>query len=591
MKKVLTISIHGTVFQIDEDASVALKSYLEALNAHFRHRPGGREVIQDIEDRMAELFQDKQANKGQVITLEEVRSVITVLGTPEAIAGYDTDAESPDAPNAPNMPGATARQPLNRAPKPIKRLYRDPDHRALGGVCSGLSAYLNVDVVWIRLLFVLVLFAYGTSLLLYIILWIATPKAYTAAQKLEMRGEAVNIDNIERTVQSTYTTSAAYDQNRATGRRVGQAASRAASGTVSLFGKMLGTFFLAGAILLFIMLISLLVFHPLFSSLSRSGLDSYSATRFFTMIASPAMRTWMYIAVSITVLLPLVGLLVLGLKLLFNFRISTPWVTMGSFLLWIVALVSSVSGGLLIAKNYALNERGAETIDLPARDTIYFATSVNKLLLANPFDDDNFPLLDASATPEVLLGRSRISFHGTSSNVPQIKIIRSVQGGSRREAMDNLSQMHLSVGVVDSLITVPATFAIPTSPRWKAQDFQIQCFIPDSAVVVLPNEFLSWFEPWNIPYNDWEVRQAEYAGKLNYFRMIDNQLMDRERAERFLKEFLKRLEKDAKKFKEDREREEIDKKKAELEQQEQELEKERERLKEEKDKLERLNEV
>ena len=586
MKKVLTISIHGTVFQIDEDASVALKSYLEALNTHFRHRPGGREVIQDIEDRMAELFHDKQPNKGQVITLEEVRSVITVLGTPEAIAGYDTDAESPDAATT---PGATARQPLNRAPKPIKRLYRDPDHRALGGVCSGLSAYLNVDVVWIRLLFVLVLFAYGTSLLLYIILWIVTPKAYTAAQKLEMRGEAVNIDNIERTVQSTYTTSAAYDQNRATGRRVGQAASRAASGTVSLFGKMFGMIFFVGAILLFISLISVLAFHPVFISFNTNGLDSYPVTRFFSMVASPAMRTWLYIAVSITVLLPLIGLLVLGLKLLFNFRIRTPWVTTASFLLWIVALISSVSGGLFLAKGFALQERGMEVVDMqPTYDTLYFSTTVNRLLMTNPFNEDELPLLDASVEPNVLVGRPRITFHSTSDRNPQLRIVRTAQGASRREAMDNLNEMHYSLTITDSLITVPSTFAIPSSPRWKGQEFRIECYLPDSTVVALPNAFLGWFQPWGLSYNDWEVRQPEYADRMNYYRMIDNRLRDKNEAQRFFEEMVERLAKEARKMKETLEKESIQLKESELERLEQELEKERKRLMEEKEKLEIL---
>lgn len=584
MKKVLTISIHGAVFQMDEDASIALKSYLEALNAHFRHRPGGPDVIQDIEDRMAELFQDKRANKGQVVTLQEVREVITVLGTPEAIAGYDADTETPEA--AP-LNGAAARPPQYR--KPMKRLYRDPDRRALGGVCAGLSAYLNVDVVWIRLIFLLGLLVYGTTFLLYLIFWIVTPKAYTAAQKLEMRGEAVNVDNIERTVQSSYTSSGVYERGRVAGQRVGHAAGRVASGTVSVFGKFFGMIFFVGAILLFISLISALAFHPVFISFTNDGLESYAVTRFFSMVASPAMRTWIYVAVGITVLFPLLGLLLLGLKLLFNFRIRTPWVVMGSFLLWIVALISTVSGGLFIAKGFALQERGMEVVEVKeSYDTLYFSTSVNRLLLANPFGEDEMPLLDTSVEPNLLVGRPRISFYSTSDPLPQLRIVRTAQGASRREAMANLNEMRYSVTLTDSLITLPGTFAIPTSPRWKGQDFRIECYVPDSTVVAIPNEFLNWFNPWDISYNQWEASQVEYAGRLNYFRMLDNRLRDKSEAQRYFEELVKRLEKEAKKAKEEIERESIEKKKAELEQKEQELEKERERLREEKEKLEKI---
>lgn len=584
MKKVLTISIRGAVFQMDEDASIALKSYLEALNAHFRHRPGGPDVIQDIEDRMAELFQDKRANKGQVVTLDEVREVITVLGTPEAIAGYDADTESPEPAS---RAGGPTRPPHYR--KPAKRLYRDPDHRAVGGVCAGLSAYLNVDIVWIRLIFLLGLLLYGTTFLLYIILWMATPKARTAAQKLEMRGEAVNIDNIERTVQSSYSASGVYDRSRVAGQRVGYAAGRVASGTVSIFGKFFGMIFFVGAILLFISLISALAFHPVFISFTNTGLDSYPVTRFFSMVASPAMRSWIYVSVGITVLMPLAGLLLLGLKLLFNFRIRTPWVVMGSFLLWIVALISTVSGGIFLAKGFAQQERGMEVVDMKTSyDTLYFSTSVNRLLMANPFNDDELPLLDVSVEPNVLLGRPRISFHSTSDPTPQLRIVRTAQGTTRREAMENLNEMHYSLIITDSLITVPSTFAIPSSPRWKGQEFRIECYLPDSTVVALPNEFLNWFRPWSVSYNDWEVRRVEHADFLNYYRMIDNRLRTKNEVQRFFDDLAKRLAKEAQKLKESLEKESIRIKKSELERLEQDLEKERKRLMEEMEKLKTL---
>ena len=85
-----------------------------------------------------------------------------------------------------------------------KKLYRDPENSVIGGVCGGLSAYFNMDPVIFRLLFVIFFFAGGASILVYVILWIVLPKAETAAQKLEMRGEKVNVSNLEKKIREEY---------------------------------------------------------------------------------------------------------------------------------------------------------------------------------------------------------------------------------------------------------------------------------------------------------------------------------------------------------------------------------------------------
>ena len=88
--------------------------------------------------------------------------------------------------------------------KTTKRLYRDPDNRIIGGVCGGLSAYFNTDPILFRILFILISLGMGSGLIIYIILWIAIPEAATTAQRLEMRGEAVTIENIKRAVREEF---------------------------------------------------------------------------------------------------------------------------------------------------------------------------------------------------------------------------------------------------------------------------------------------------------------------------------------------------------------------------------------------------
>src|SRR5690606_12039606 len=77
-----------------------------------------------------------------------------------------------------------------------KKLYRDPKNAIVGGVCAGLAAYFDVDAVWIRLAFVLLAFANGFGFLVYLVLWLVTPEAKSATQRLEMEGTPVNLATI-----------------------------------------------------------------------------------------------------------------------------------------------------------------------------------------------------------------------------------------------------------------------------------------------------------------------------------------------------------------------------------------------------------
>lgn len=191
MKKTFTINISGSIFHIDEDAYEKLQVYLRSINAHYGASEEGREIIVDIEARISEIFNEKLSSKDQVVTEMMIDEVVSIMGKPEEI--FETDSEEEEV--------VRERTTSRRR----RRLFRDPDHRVFGGVASGISAYFGIDVVVIRLIFVLLFFfGYGFSFLLYIILWIVVPKATTTAQKLEMKGERVNISNIEKSIKDEY---------------------------------------------------------------------------------------------------------------------------------------------------------------------------------------------------------------------------------------------------------------------------------------------------------------------------------------------------------------------------------------------------
>lgn len=183
MKQTRTVNIAGINFYLDEDAYQILNNYLEELRKYFKGQEGAAEIISDIENRMAELFQQKLKTPQTVITQEEVNKVISILGKPG-----DFDQENPEENKKSSKKHAT------------KRLYRNMDDHILGGVCSGLGAYVNLDPVIIRIIFIIVTLS-GISILIYLIMWIVIPPALTTAEKLEMQGDPVNIENIEKTIR------------------------------------------------------------------------------------------------------------------------------------------------------------------------------------------------------------------------------------------------------------------------------------------------------------------------------------------------------------------------------------------------------
>lgn len=197
MKKVVNINLGGYPFTIDDDAYEALSQYLNTIKMHFRDSEGRDEILEDIESGMADLFREKLA-AAQIVTMKEVNEAIKVMGTPEEF-GAEIPEEQP-TPMAAKSSSSSKRKSNYRTGK---RLYRDPNDEVIGGVAAGLAAYFGVqEPLWIRIaLAVSVFIGFGTPVIAYIILWIVLPKAETAADRLAMRGEAINANNIGRVVE------------------------------------------------------------------------------------------------------------------------------------------------------------------------------------------------------------------------------------------------------------------------------------------------------------------------------------------------------------------------------------------------------
>jgi len=186
MKVTVNINLGGYAFNIDEDAYERLRQYMKSLEKEFSVESSASEIMSDIEGRIAELFKMRLNNFKQVITMKDVEEVMAILGSPELISGTGTSGEPP--------------------PRSQRRIYRDPDRRVFGGVCAGISAYLDWDPLIMRIIFAILVLPGGFGLALYLILWIVLPEAKTTAQKLEMRGDPVTVGNIRDSVKQEFET-------------------------------------------------------------------------------------------------------------------------------------------------------------------------------------------------------------------------------------------------------------------------------------------------------------------------------------------------------------------------------------------------
>jgi phage shock protein PspC (stress-responsive transcriptional regulator) len=171
MKKIININLSGRVIPIEDSAYEKLQGYIESLRRYFAHEEGRDEIINDIESRIAELMDDKIRKGASCITEDDVNEIVASMGRPEDFDEQDDEKAGPSQ----QQPGGASY--TYTEPKRRNRLYRDSSDKLIGGVCSGLASYLNVDPAIIRLLFAIITFGgFGSGILIYILLWIILPE-------------------------------------------------------------------------------------------------------------------------------------------------------------------------------------------------------------------------------------------------------------------------------------------------------------------------------------------------------------------------------------------------------------------------------
>lgn len=226
MKKNITINMLGRLYAIDEDAYGLLQQYIDTLRSYFAHKPDGKEIADDIEARIAELFDDLKAQGVEAINIQHVQEIITRIGDPKEMdedepndeETVEQDAEQSEEKSTVNRLKEEVVAYFDRLRKSGKRLYRDPSDKKITGLLAGCARYFGGDPLWWRLACVLLVFiTFNTSLssgmfltpftwtplwlvLIYFMISIITPVAQNPEDRLKMKGKDVTPQSLAQEV-------------------------------------------------------------------------------------------------------------------------------------------------------------------------------------------------------------------------------------------------------------------------------------------------------------------------------------------------------------------------------------------------------
>lgn len=497
MKKTFTINISGSIFHIDDDAFEKLQRYLQMLNRHFGTALEGQEILQDIEARIAELLIEKTTNKVEVVTDAMVDEVIARMGRAEDFmeVGDEEPAASAGAADAP----LTGEQPIRR------RLYRDGDNRVLGGVCSGMGAYFNIDTVILRVIFVLAFFlGVGVSLLLYLILWIVVPKAKTTAQRLEMRGKEATISNIEKSIKeemkevgesyNKFMNSPDYDRGASRmdrlGDVVGSTLRLVLRVIVLLFGAAL---IIAGIAALIGFITTLAMGHSyLHGGAWNFGWDSnINMANLVNHFVSPGAYTISIIAILLLVGIPILVLLFIGTKLLFRYKTNNKVIGLGSFAVWLMALVTLIIVGVNQAGNFSkqTSQTVTQQVDCADCKTLYLEMNddLYESLIVDNFSFDRIKVAEVNGK-EKLLGHPRFTIERSATGEFLLQIKKRAQGSSTEDAKLNVGQIDYNFAQRDSTLQLDPYYMLKDDAKWRNQEVSMVLKVPEGKSIFLDEQ-------------------------------------------------------------------------------------------------------
>jgi phage shock protein PspC (stress-responsive transcriptional regulator) len=566
MNKVVNINLNGIIISIDEVAYEQLKKYIDALHKHFTGTEGAAEIISDIETRIAELLQLKLTDTYTVIQSKDVADVIAIMGNPWEMDEEDEPkSQSQQQQNQQQnyterklkrdpqqkviggvcgglgnyfnvdpifirgaflvamlvfgtgfllyfilwaiMPLATPNELPQFTGNATRKLYRNPDNKVLGGVCSGVAAYLGIDEIWLRIGFIISVFVFGSGFLAYIILWIIIPQASTAAEKLKMKGSAVDVNNIEREVRS-----AAHN--------ITQSASKKGSG--------LNTLIKLAAIIIALVVLFLIVFPGsivvlLLSFALENGGDFSKLIQALTINQAIFMLCkWGLIAGVLSVV---IGFASIALRLFTKFKLR--YFSLLSTLLLLGGITLCVLAANKYRKEISFDAVMVDKeLEMPCNDTL--TITLNDVLLDE--DDKKFNIaIDhedvswAVQNGNLLFNKPVLHIKPSGNGNMQVRLKQESKGSNIADAEEMAQGTNINLKVESATLVFDNWINIGKNP-FKLQEVSVGVWLPIGTIVKVDREVLDYMADFDESDYDDEDFLYNTAAPYQYFRVTDHGL-------------------------------------------------------------------
>lgn len=590
MKKVININFQGRVIPIEEPAYEELRKYTDSLRDYFRNEEGRDEIINDIENRIAELFTNRLAKENNgCITEADLEQIISGIGRPEDFeraendsrseTGTETAGKKPEPANTPEPRGSFYRNTndtilagvcsgiahhlkidptiirllfaiitfggfgsgiliyivlwivlpgRSMTPNVKRRLFRNPDDKIIGGVCSGLSGYFNI-AAWIpRLIFlsplllgflnkllwgpaVFLTIPFGGMLFLaYIILWMVVPVANTASEKLEMRGEKVDLESIRDTVREELQELKAKSEKA--GEAIGARAkewSREASETASQLTTGMGNQTRGSGIGRAIGMLFKIFFLFIASVIAFALLMALMGILFAATLALPFQSfildgVWEQTTAAGTLLLflalPIVALVVWLIRRIIGARAGNSFLGYAFGSLWTLGWVSVFAFFSLMGRHFDKRaETGNDiTLNQPSSGSLELKLGKypGRFETIDWFDDDDDAPAVSPNNDSLILNTVRIRVSKSPDSLYRMKIFRAARGTSMSEAEKTAEKIAFEIRQEDSIVYLPKGFAIAAADKFRNQQVIIVVEVPVGKTIRIDgsNEWFDFFD-------------------------------------------------------------------------------------------------
>jgi phage shock protein PspC (stress-responsive transcriptional regulator) len=486
MKKTVSVNIKGMNFLIEEDAYELLQSYMNRLTHSLRNEKGSKEIVEDIEFRIAELCSNYLSEKKQVIEKEDIENIVKTLGEPE---DYVEDSENQEEKTTSN-PGST--EPKQTNINSEKRLYRDLENARIAGVCGGISNYFGIDVVIIRAIFLLVFLFAGFGFPIYIILWILLPKATTSVDRLRMYGRPITAENIKEEVESL--ANKFKDEGSSLAKKLRKDGSY--SERLSTIGKLIRTVagvFTLGMGLFFTILLFMLIMGSTIISLG-SGDQSMSLSDLGAIVLEGKEDVfWAWTGVLMAGLSVIFFLFILGSVLVSNIKNKfTKFSLTFLFFTTVIGIVICSLIGIKTGKEMAFEAEIERVIGTSDCDTLVIESHFEKLNNSKDYTikssgNSGFVTLEGRYVRDSGIHFTYIESKDSLFHVHQNLTAHS---SSHKNAVEKARNIDHKLVLSNSTLHVNTSFSFPTRDKLRDQEVEIIVEIPRGKSVKINNEII-----------------------------------------------------------------------------------------------------